>query len=313
METTQENWKHFILHLYKGLADELLGSYTSKERDKEIERLNSTHDEVYHYFIPISIQGEIQKLVVEGLYWNEETEKEKIKITPAMKNLKGIHHISLQDILTQHVYDMSNGYFSPQGKVGVEPETWAIDCYWDGEVFETFLYQSKHEYESDIETLSPKKESPAEGYTFINCSICNKDFKKDATDFLLGLTDEANTICPKCTDSEKEPNVFINFYQCVCGKEWESVWSCACNSKCPECNSEIEPHQTEDIPPAKNKGYADMVLRRDVEGVFNPDSEDTILVCLSEDVKWLEERYKQLLIDKYHATKSIISTHYGKH
>lgn len=310
MSPTKENTKHFILHLSKGLTDELLGSYTLTQRDKEIERLQSTYDEVYHYFIPVSIQGRIQKLDIDGQYWNEEIEKEKIQITPEMKNLKGIHHISLQIILTQHVYDMANGYFSPQGKVGVEPETWAIDCYWNGEVFETFLYQSKHEYQSDIDTLTPKKEIRAEGHTFINCSICNKDFVKDATDFLLGLTDEGNTICPKCTtDSETEPHVFINYYKCSCGKEWESVWSCTCNSKCPKCNREIEPFRSEDMPTTEG----DIVQREDVEGLFNPDSEETIFVCSDEEVKSLEKRYRQLLIDKFHASKSIIASHYAKH
>lgn len=28
---------------------------------------------------------------------------------------------------------------------------------------------------------------------------------------------------------------------------WESVWSCMCNDKCPVCNHEVEPYESEDI------------------------------------------------------------------
>lgn len=27
--------------------------------------------------------------------------------------------------------------------------------------------------------------------------------------------------------------------------EWEDEWDCACNDKCPTCNAEIEPYQSD--------------------------------------------------------------------
>ena len=45
---------------------------------------------------------------------------------------------------------------------------------------------------------------------------------------------------------EPEPTVtvtqFKNEYRCEpCGEEWDDIWCCACNDKCPRCNAEIEP------------------------------------------------------------------------
>lgn len=40
---------------------------------------------------------------------------------------------------------------------------------------------------------------------------------------------------------------FLNLYKCPCGEEWEDLWDCACNDKCPQCNKEIEPYYSEEI------------------------------------------------------------------
>ncbi len=41
---------------------------------------------------------------------------------------------------------------------------------------------------------------------------------------------------------------FINFYHCdQCDTEWEDQWDCMCNDKCPECNAEIEPTESEQV------------------------------------------------------------------
>ena len=37
-----------------------------------------------------------------------------------------------------------------------------------------------------------------------------------------------------------------NHYLCPCGTEWEDVWSCGCNDRCPNCNKEIEPYASDD-------------------------------------------------------------------
>ncbi len=35
---------------------------------------------------------------------------------------------------------------------------------------------------------------------------------------------------------------YLNQYRCpYCQTEWEDVWDCGCNDRCPDCNKEIEP------------------------------------------------------------------------
>jgi len=41
---------------------------------------------------------------------------------------------------------------------------------------------------------------------------------------------------------------YRKYYHCPdCGYEWEDEWDCVCNDRCPECNSEIEPYDYEEI------------------------------------------------------------------
>lgn len=44
-----------------------------------------------------------------------------------------------------------------------------------------------------------------------------------------------------------EPEKFRNYYECPCGEEWNSTWSCMCNEKCDRCNKEIEPIASEEL------------------------------------------------------------------
>lgn len=47
---------------------------------------------------------------------------------------------------------------------------------------------------------------------------------------------------------EDGPDTYINHYECQgCDVEWSSEWDCMCNDKCPECGSEIEPHESEQL------------------------------------------------------------------
>ena len=39
--------------------------------------------------------------------------------------------------------------------------------------------------------------------------------------------------------------VYINYYQ-HCGIEWEETADCMCNDRCPICNKEIEPGDSEE-------------------------------------------------------------------
>jgi len=50
-----------------------------------------------------------------------------------------------------------------------------------------------------------------------------------------------------CADVEsEEPTRYRNRYR-HCGQDWGDTWSCACNDKCPVCNAEIEPFESERI------------------------------------------------------------------
>ncbi len=51
---------------------------------------------------------------------------------------------------------------------------------------------------------------------------------------------------------------FVNHYHCPrCYTRWSSSDSCTCNDRCPTCNVEIEPHESEDI-------YYDELARQDL-------------------------------------------------
>lgn len=47
--------------------------------------------------------------------------------------------------------------------------------------------------------------------------------------------------------SSTEPKKYRNYYRCTCGEEWHDEWSCMCNDRCPACNLEIEPHDSEEL------------------------------------------------------------------
>jgi len=41
---------------------------------------------------------------------------------------------------------------------------------------------------------------------------------------------------------------YKNYYRCPsCDAEWEDVWTCCCNDRCPVCNKEIEPYNSEEF------------------------------------------------------------------
>jgi len=42
---------------------------------------------------------------------------------------------------------------------------------------------------------------------------------------------------------------FVNYYECPrCLTAWSSRDDCTCNDRCPDCNDEIEPYNSEEIP-----------------------------------------------------------------
>jgi len=39
--------------------------------------------------------------------------------------------------------------------------------------------------------------------------------------------------------------LFLNHYECnECDTAWSDVWTCACNDRCPTCNTETEPSES---------------------------------------------------------------------
>ena len=48
------------------------------------------------------------------------------------------------------------------------------------------------------------------------------------------------------SDSETPSVWYINHYRCpYCLLEWQDEWDCTCNDKCPDCNKEIEPYESD--------------------------------------------------------------------
>jgi hypothetical protein len=40
----------------------------------------------------------------------------------------------------------------------------------------------------------------------------------------------------------------LKYYRCSeCGTRWTDEWSCACNDRCPKCDTETEPFDDEDL------------------------------------------------------------------
>jgi len=50
----------------------------------------------------------------------------------------------------------------------------------------------------------------------------------------------------KDQESSDKGKLYINHYS-HCGQEWDANWSCQCNDRCPACNKEVEPSQSEEV------------------------------------------------------------------
>ncbi len=47
------------------------------------------------------------------------------------------------------------------------------------------------------------------------------------------------------TSADNSTVRYLNQYRCpYCQTEWEDVWNCGCNDRCPDCNKEIEPFES---------------------------------------------------------------------
>jgi hypothetical protein len=48
-------------------------------------------------------------------------------------------------------------------------------------------------------------------------------------------------------DEQVKQAWFLNHYRCSdCGETWSDAWSCTCNDRCPNCDTETEPYESED-------------------------------------------------------------------
>lgn len=56
--------------------------------------------------------------------------------------------------------------------------------------------------------------------------------------------------CPHCKGpiTECGGRTFVKSYDCSnCGSNWEDTWCCACNDRCPTCDTETEPNEALEI------------------------------------------------------------------
>ena len=53
---------------------------------------------------------------------------------------------------------------------------------------------------------------------------------------------------------------FRNDYECSCGETWSDEWSCMCNDRCPKCNKEIEPSQSQELDPESGEEIGELVV-----------------------------------------------------
>lgn len=49
-------------------------------------------------------------------------------------------------------------------------------------------------------------------------------------------------------ERDDPPVAFVNHYRCnECGTEWDDIWSCTCDDRCPTCNTSISPYHSDDL------------------------------------------------------------------
>src|ERR1700731_3205716 len=67
--------------------------------------------------------------------------------------------------------------------------------------------------------------------------------------YSAGFLDSTSDAEGNDSDEDQAEEIrFMNHYQCPDdGTERTDRWSCACNDKCPTCNKEIEPYESDEI------------------------------------------------------------------
>lgn len=65
---------------------------------------------------------------------------------------------------------------------------------------------------------------------------------------LVDYLENKNLIAKTHVVAQKLENKFKNYYYCPeCGVGWQDIWTSTSNDRCPTCNKEIEPYDSEDI------------------------------------------------------------------
>lgn len=90
---------------------------------------------------------------------------------------------------------------------------------------------------------------------------------------------------------------YLNKYE-HCEQEWQDTWSCACNDKCPMCNKEIEPYDSEIVPfttedSERLLGLADQFLEDWREAFDSGASDDERII--DREIEW--QAIRPLLVE----------------
>ena len=97
--------------------------------------------------------------------------------------------------------------------------------------------------------LSPRgfkqENTTREVWEDVECKACGREWKEVYT--LSDIENVDATPIKETLPGEAPEPRFTNYYR-HCGQEWNDQWSSMCNDRCPECNHEIEPYKSEDIP-----------------------------------------------------------------
>lgn len=62
--------------------------------------------------------------------------------------------------------------------------------------------------------------------------------EEDIYECILGINMPAQRQDVK---EEQQEKLFLNVYECSCGATWQDEWDCACDDRCPDCNTAISP------------------------------------------------------------------------
>lgn len=120
----------------------------------------------------------------------------------------------------------------------------------------------EHDEDCNLFDVPPEDGGIDEDDTLVTEDHCtDPDGSDDDADFPMCVFLIETEICSECgawaehyTDdvckacAEKDDQAwFVNYYKCGCGQEWEYASDCACDDRCPDCDTSISPYKSEDV------------------------------------------------------------------